>query len=177
MKKYGIITAMQEEMQAIKNIMTEINEQKIYELNFIKGKINNIQVILVEAGVGKVNSARTTQILIDNFEVEAIINVGSAGSANDELNIGDIVRIEMPSFFSEGNYAVKEIEYTYKNKTEQNWKIVLKSSDLISTYIDMFRPQETEENEDKIDTVILGEFVEENIKEIHTVSIVEKESS
>ncbi len=91
MKKYGIITAMQEEMQAIKNIMTEINEQKIYELNFIKGKINNIQVILVEAGVGKVNSARTTQILIDNFEVEAIINVGSAGSANDELNIGDIV--------------------------------------------------------------------------------------
>ena len=83
----------------------------------------------------------------------------------------------MPSFFSEGNYAVKEIEYTYKNKTEQNWKIVLKSSDLISTYIDMFRPQETEENEDKIDTVILGEFVEENIKEIHTVSIVEEESS
>lgn len=91
MKKYGIIAAMKEEMQEIKNIMTEIQEQKIYELNFIKGKINNSEIILVEAGVGKVNAARTTQILIDNFEIDAIINVGSAGSSNDELNIGDIV--------------------------------------------------------------------------------------
>lgn len=120
-----------------------------------------------------INYARS--LIIQNSNV--INSIELEYDKNPNLNIGDIVRIEMPSFFSEGNYAVKEIEYTYKNKTEQNWKIVLKSSDLISTYIDMFRPQETEENEDKIDTVILGEFVEENIKEIHTVSIVEEESS
>ena len=82
---------MQEEMREIKKIMQEIKEQKIYELNFITGKINNKEIILVEAGVGKVNAARTTQILIDNFELEAIINVGSAGAVNNELSIGDIV--------------------------------------------------------------------------------------
>ena len=91
MKKYGIIAAMNEEMQEIKNIMKDIEEQKVFELTFIKGTINNCHVVLVEAGVGKVNAARVTQILIDNFEIEAIINVGSAGSANDELDIGDIV--------------------------------------------------------------------------------------
>lgn len=91
MKKYAIIAAMQEEMQEIKKIMTEIKEKQIYELEFFEGKINDTEVVLVEAGVGKVNAARTTQILIDNFEVEAIINVGSAGVANDELDIGDIV--------------------------------------------------------------------------------------
>ena len=91
MSKYGIIAAMQEEMQEIEKIMTEKNIKKIYELNFIDGKINNTEVVLVEAGVGKVNAARTTQILIDNFNIDAIINVGSAGSGNDELNIGDIV--------------------------------------------------------------------------------------
>ena len=91
MKKYGIIAAMQDEMQEIKKIMTEIEERKIYELTFTKGKINNTEVVLVEAGVGKVNAARTTQILINNFDIEAIINVGSAASANDELDIGDIV--------------------------------------------------------------------------------------
>ena len=91
MEKYGIIAAMQEEMQEIEIIMKEKEIQKIYELNFIKGRINNTEVILVEAGVGKVNAARTTQILIDNFKVDAIINVGSAASANDELDIGDIV--------------------------------------------------------------------------------------
>ena len=41
MKKYGIIAAMQEEMQEIKKIMTETEEQKIYELTFYVGKINN----------------------------------------------------------------------------------------------------------------------------------------
>ena len=62
MKKYGIIAAMQEEMQEIKNIMNETEEQKIYELTFIKGKINNCDVILVEAGIGKVNAARVTLV-------------------------------------------------------------------------------------------------------------------
>lgn len=91
MKKYGIIAAMQEEMQEIEKIMEEKQSQKIYELNFITGKINATEVVLVEAGIGKVNAARTTQILIDNFNIDAIINVGSAGSTNDELDIGDIV--------------------------------------------------------------------------------------
>ena len=71
--------------------MVGTEEKKIYDLTFFIGKINNTEVVLVEAGVGKVNAARTTQILIDNFEIGAIINVGSAGAANDELDIGDIV--------------------------------------------------------------------------------------
>ena len=91
MKTYGIIAAMQEEMEEIENIMIEKKNQTIYELNFIKGKINNTEIVLVKSGVGKVNAARTTQILIDKFNIDAIINVGSAGSANDELEIGDIV--------------------------------------------------------------------------------------
>jgi len=91
MKKIGIIAAMQEEMEAIKNIMSEISEKNIYDLTFIEGKINEKECVLVKCGVGKVNSSRTTQILIDNFNIEYIINVGSAGTANNELKIGDIV--------------------------------------------------------------------------------------
>ena len=91
MNKYGIIAAMDEEMQEIEYIMTAKEIKKIHELNFIEGKINNTDVVLVKAGVGKVNAARTTQILIDNYDVDYIINVGTAGSANDELDIGDIV--------------------------------------------------------------------------------------
>ena len=91
MKNYGIIAAMQEEMQEIQKLMRNISSERIYELYFIKGEINNKKIVLVEAGVGKVNAARTTQILIDKFSVDAIINVGSAGAANDKLDIGDIV--------------------------------------------------------------------------------------
>ena len=91
MNRIGIIAAMQEEMQEIEKLMTGTESTKINQLNFIKGKINNKEVVLVEAGIGKVNAARTTQILIDNFDIDAIINVGSAAGANDDLDIGDIV--------------------------------------------------------------------------------------
>lgn len=82
---------MQEEMEAIKSIMEDIEEVRIYDLTFFTGKINQKECVLVECGVGKVNSSRTTQILIDKFEIEYIINVGSAATANEELEIGDIV--------------------------------------------------------------------------------------
>lgn len=87
------------------------------------------------------------------------------------LKIGDIVNIQMPSFFVEGNFAVKEIDHTYTNKIEQNWKITLKSADLVSTYIDIFRPAEQQESENSIDTVILSEFVEENIYERYAIEV------
>ena len=89
---YGIIAAMKEEMEEIKKIMRNIQEKQIYELKFIIGQIKNVDIVLVECGVGKVNAARVTQILIDNFpEIDIVINVGSSASANDELDIGDIV--------------------------------------------------------------------------------------
>lgn len=87
----GIIAAEEDEMLAIRNIMTDIKENKIYNLNFIQGAIKNKMCTLVKSGVGKVNAARTTQILIDNYKVDYVINVGSAGGIDEELNIGDIV--------------------------------------------------------------------------------------
>lgn len=114
-----------------------------------------------------VNYARS--LMVQNSNV--VNKVQLEYDKNPNLRIGDIVDIQLSSFYTEGNFAVKEIDYTYKNEIEQNWKITLKSADLISTYIDIFRPNETEETENKIDTVILSEFIEENIKEIHTTSI------
>lgn len=91
MKKTGIIAAMQEEMNEIKKLMNKIKKVNIYELTFFEGILSNKEVILAEAGIGKVNAARVTQILIDKFNVNCIINVGSAGALSSDLNIGDIV--------------------------------------------------------------------------------------
>lgn len=91
MKKIGIIAAMSEEMQEIKNIMSDISEREIFDLKFYSGKIKEKECVLVACGVGKVNAARTTQILIDNFDIEYIINVGTAGATSKELNQTDVV--------------------------------------------------------------------------------------
>ena len=77
--------------QSAKVIKLNIENKEIYELNFFKGTISDKNVVLVEAGVGKVNAARVTQIMIDKFDISYIINIGSAGSINDEIEYGDIV--------------------------------------------------------------------------------------
>lgn len=91
MKKIGIVVAMEEECEAIKKIMKNEEFREIYNLNFITGKISEKECVIVKSGVGKVNAARTTQVLIDYFKVEYIINLGAAGAINDDLDIGDIL--------------------------------------------------------------------------------------
>lgn len=87
----GIIVATDEELIETKNILDSYEEKDIYDLTFIKGKINGRKVIVVKSGIGKVNAARTTQILIDNYKIDKIINIGAAGGINPELKIKDIV--------------------------------------------------------------------------------------
>ena len=89
--KIGIIAAEQEEFESILEEMKEEDRKEIYELTFVKGKIKEKACILVKGGIGKVNAARATQILIDKFKPDYIINVGVAGGLNPMLNIGDIV--------------------------------------------------------------------------------------
>ncbi len=91
MKKIGIIFAMEEELNAFMKEITIQKEYDIFNLHFFHGIINDNECILVISGVGKVNAARTTQILIDNYNVDMIINVGVAGGVNSNLAIGDII--------------------------------------------------------------------------------------
>lgn len=91
MKRVGIIFAMEEELNELKKYLKIEKEYKIFELTFYEGIINNVECILVESGVGKVNAARTTQILIDNIKVDYIFNIGVAGGVDESLRVGDIV--------------------------------------------------------------------------------------
>ena len=94
---------------------------------------------------------------------------------NTNLKVGSIVQIKRPNFLIDGNFIVTEISYTYKNELEKKWKYILKNADLFTTYIDLFRKQEQEENLESINTVILSEFIEEQIYEVHDYTIQENE--
>jgi len=90
-KKIAIIVAVDQELAAMKQKLEKIEEKKLRDLTYYEGSINGKEYIVIKSGIGKVNAARTTQMLIDTFELEHIVNIGSAGSLNDELEIGDIV--------------------------------------------------------------------------------------
>ena len=91
MNKIGIIGAMEEEITLVKELMTDITVSEIAGLTFYMGRINDTDLVVVRSGIGKVNAAMCTQILIDRFEVKSIINIGVAGAIADDLGIGDIV--------------------------------------------------------------------------------------
>ena len=87
----GIIAAESKEMNEIKKLMKNIEEKDLLNLQFFTGKIEEAECVLVECGEGKVNAARTTQVMIDNFKIDKLVNVGSAGAINEDLNVKDVV--------------------------------------------------------------------------------------
>lgn len=91
LKTVGIIFAMKEELDELLKYLDLQKEYEIFDLKFYEGTINGNNCILVESGVGKVNSARCTQILIDNMKVDYVFNIGVAGGVSDSLHVGDIV--------------------------------------------------------------------------------------
>lgn len=91
MRKIGIVVAMEEELEAVENIMSNVTVKQINDSRFLLGEIQGKKCVVVKCGVGKVNAARTTQMMIDNFALEYIVNLGSAGAINNNLKIGDVV--------------------------------------------------------------------------------------
>ena len=89
--KIGIIGAMDEEIVELKNSITNINEIQINNLKFYEGKLCSKNIVLVESGIGKVNAAISTTLLISQFKVEKIIFTGVAGAVNPKIKVTDIV--------------------------------------------------------------------------------------
>lgn len=87
----GIIGAMDEEVAKLKERMEQIVITEKAGMQFYQGNLCGKEVVVVKCGVGKVNAAMCTQILIDLYAVSGIVNTGIAGSLNAEINIGDIV--------------------------------------------------------------------------------------
>lgn len=91
MRRIGIIGAMEAEVAALKEKMTDVEITRKASMEFYAGTLEGKKVVVVRSGIGKVNAAVCTQILADEFQAEVVINTGIAGSLNAKINIGDIV--------------------------------------------------------------------------------------
>lgn len=87
----GIISALDEELVLFKE-NSDINQEVVQSgITFYFGRLSGHDVIILKCGVGKVNAAIATQLLIDRFGVNAVIFSGMAGSLVPYLNKSDIV--------------------------------------------------------------------------------------
>lgn len=94
MNTIGLIGAMDEEVAILKQQMTDKEEKTKAGMSFIHGNLWGTDTVVVVSGIGKVNMAICTQILIDEYQIDVVINTGVAGSLNNQLDIGDIILSE-----------------------------------------------------------------------------------
>lgn len=92
--KLAIICAMEEELAEIIAVipLQFVSQITKAQITYLEYKLGEHEIIAVISGIGKVNAAITTQILISEFaSVDAVLNVGVAGSLSPELNFGDVI--------------------------------------------------------------------------------------
>lgn len=89
--KIGIIGAMEAEVKSLREKMEGVEVKNIGGADFYSGKLFGKDVVIVQCGIGKVNAALRTQLLISNFGITHLINTGIAGSMASGLGIFDFV--------------------------------------------------------------------------------------
>lgn len=87
----GIIGAMEEEVSEILKFV-DVKEKKNYQgYLFYEGIMNEHEVVLLQGGIGKVNASIATTLMMIHYDIDYVINIGSAGGLHMNQNVGDVV--------------------------------------------------------------------------------------
>ncbi|WRP05357.1 5'-methylthioadenosine/S-adenosylhomocysteine nucleosidase [Rossellomorea aquimaris] len=89
--KIAIIGAMEEEVALLRENISNPTVETIAGCEYTSGTMKDKEVILLRSGIGKVNAAMSTAVLLQHFKPDCIINTGSAGGFDPSLNVGDVV--------------------------------------------------------------------------------------
>ncbi|MBF0787184.1 MULTISPECIES: 5'-methylthioadenosine/adenosylhomocysteine nucleosidase [unclassified Streptococcus] len=114
--KFGIIAAMPEELKILVEDLEHGREQIVLGRTYYTGKLGQHEVVLVQSGVGKVMSAMSVAILAQQFQVDVIVNTGSAGAVADGIEIGDVVIADQLAYH---DVDLTAFGYDYGQMSEQ----------------------------------------------------------
>ncbi|MBV6394854.1 MAG: 5'-methylthioadenosine/S-adenosylhomocysteine nucleosidase [Anaerolineales bacterium] len=89
--KIGIIGAMEQELEPIRNLVQPMERVEKGRRIFWHGASHGHDVILTRCDPGKVNAAVAAQQMIDLFGVDVLFNMGSSGALDPRLEVGDLV--------------------------------------------------------------------------------------
>lgn len=87
----AIIAAMEQELKQLREHLINPQEKTLLNQRFYRGTLEGQPVVISQCGIGKVNAALGTALLINNFQPSLVINSGSAGAIASNLNQGDVL--------------------------------------------------------------------------------------
>lgn len=123
MNKIGIIGAMELEINLLLNNMELKSKENISGFSFYSGRILNQDIVVTSCSIGKVNAAACTQMLIDRFNVDCIINTGIAGGLHSNVNLCDVV-ISSDVTYHDVRKSQMKTCFPFKECFESNNKLV-----------------------------------------------------
>ena len=125
----GIIAAMDLELQALTEKLEHKEGQMHAGVMYYTGTLEGVEVALCTCGVGKVNAAMHTQILIDKYHPTVIIQNGIAGSLANEVKYFDIVignelvYHDMQEFVLEQYGPFEKVYHTDRNLVNKAYEV------------------------------------------------------
>lgn len=94
MPRFGIASAMTDEIEEIKKCLEKQKNERIATREFYSGEWHNKHIVLTSTKEGKVAAASAITTLIQKYRVNAIIYIGVAGAVGQDIEQGDIVIAE-----------------------------------------------------------------------------------
>lgn len=91
MMKIAVIGAMEQEVEYLRGALSNTKVTTIGNSEYTTGIYEGKEVILLKSGIGKVNAAMSTTILLHEFKPDVVINTGSAGGFDETLEVGAVV--------------------------------------------------------------------------------------
>lgn len=107
----AVLGSAQQEVALLRGMMTEAGAQEIEGIEFTAGRIGTEPVVLAWTGVGKVNAAMTTTLLLEHFQPHRVIFTGIAGGVDPNLEPGDIVIAQRTAYHDMGTLVSGGIDY------------------------------------------------------------------
>lgn len=112
--------------------------------------------------------------IADNLIGNNIVNVEDVKLVADLENnfkIGDIIRIDKPSFLTSGNFIIVDKERKNSGNVDK-WQFKLKNTNILESYIDLFRASEGEVQSDRVYGLITADYSREGIRERYEVEVL-----
>jgi adenosylhomocysteine nucleosidase len=108
----AVLGALNQEVTLLQDTLTDASAQEIEGMTFISGRLEGRPVVLAWTGIGKVNAAMTTTLLLEHFRPARVIFTGIAGAVAANLEPGDIVIARRTAHHDMGTLSSDGLEYS-----------------------------------------------------------------
>ncbi len=108
--RLAVLGAFDQEVALLGTMLTDVRSRRIEGIEFVSGRVGDRSVVIAWTGVGKVNAAMVTTLLIEHFKPAQVVFTGIAGAVDPNLEPGDIVIAGQTAYHDMGSWWPEGIE-------------------------------------------------------------------